>query len=180
MSLDALLLAGAVVLLLAVLSARLGSRLGLPSLLLFLALGMALEPFGYYSPTVTLDAPRTESAEDERLTVTVEPEDDAKTVQQGRFLWGVVYSEIAHQATIGGVRYTSDAWHEFFKREYLPRRKTKTLVAGRKRPVISTSLGTTKGLKIKPMSKYIEQVIAYAVTELGVQFSLTSWEDYRP
>ncbi len=46
MSLDALLLAGAVVLLLAVLSARLGSRLGLPSLLLFLALGMALEPFG--------------------------------------------------------------------------------------------------------------------------------------
>ena len=115
----------------------------------------------------------------ERLTVTVEPEDDAKTVQQGRFLWGVVYSEIAHQATIGGVRYTSDAWHEFFKREYLPRRKTKTLVAGRKRPVVSTSLGTTKGLKIKPMSKYIEQVIAYAVTELGVQFSSTRWEDYR-
>lgn len=116
----------------------------------------------------------------ERLTVTVEPEDDAKTVQQGRFLWGVVYSEIAHQATIGGVRYTSDAWHEFFKREYLPRRKTKTLVAGRKRPVISTSLGTTKGLKIKPMSKYIEQVIAYAVTELGVQFSSTDWTQYRP
>ena len=116
----------------------------------------------------------------ERLTVTVEPEDDAKTVQQGRFLWGVVYSEIAHQATIGGVRYTSDAWHEFFKREYLPRRKTKTLVAGRKRPVISTSLGTTKGLKIKPMSKYIERVIAYAVTELGVHFSSTDWTQYRP
>ena len=116
----------------------------------------------------------------ERLTVTVEPEDDAKTVQQGRFLWGVVYSEIAHQATIGGVRYTSDAWHEFFKREYLPRRKTKTMVAGRKRPVISTSLGTTKGLKIKSMSKYIEQVIAYAVTELGVQFSSTDWTQYRP
>ena len=68
----------------------------------------------------------------ERLTVTVEPEDDAKT-----------------------------------------------LVAGRKRPVISTSLGTTKGLKVKPMSKYIEQVIAYAVTELGVHFSSTRWEDYR-
>ena len=116
----------------------------------------------------------------ERLTVTVEPEDDAKTVQQGRFVWGVVYSEIAHQAKVGGVRYTSDAWHEFFKREYLPRRKTKTLVAGRKRPVISTSLGTTKGLKIKPMSKYIEQVIAYAVTELGVQFSSTDWTQYRP
>jgi hypothetical protein len=116
----------------------------------------------------------------ERLTVTVEPEDDAKTVQQGRFLWGVVYTEIAHQAKIGGVRYTSDAWHEFFKRMYLPRQKTKTYVAGRKRPVISTALGTTKGLKIKPMSKYIEQVIAYAVTELDVRFSATDWEQYRP
>lgn len=114
-----------------------------------------------------------------RLTVTVEPEDDSKTVLQGRFLWGVVYSEIAHQAKVGGIRYTSDAWHELFKRMYLPRKKKVTRVAGRKRPVVSTTLGTTKGLKVKPMSKYIEQVIAYAVTDLGVQFSSTRWEDYR-
>ena len=116
----------------------------------------------------------------ERLTVTVEPEDDAKTVQQGRFLWGVVYSEIAHQATIGGVRCTSDAWHCLFKRMYLPRKKVVEHVAGRKRPVVYTTIGTTKGLKVKPMSKYIEQVIAYAVTELGVQFSSTDWTQYRP
>lgn len=115
----------------------------------------------------------------ERLVVTVEPEDDAKTVQQGRFLWGVVYHEIAHQAKIGGVRYTSDAWHAFFKREYLPRKKVTEQVAGRKRPVVYTTLGTTKGMKVKPMSKYIDQVIAYAVTELNVQFSSTRWEDYR-
>ena len=31
----------------------------------------ALEPFGYYSPTITVEAPRTEAADDERLTVTV-------------------------------------------------------------------------------------------------------------
>lgn len=31
----------------------------------------ALEPFGYYSPTVTVEAPRSEDAEDERLTVTL-------------------------------------------------------------------------------------------------------------
>ncbi len=116
----------------------------------------------------------------ERLTVTVEPEDDAKTVQQGRFLWGVVYHEIAHQAKIGGVRYTSDAWHEFFKRQYLPRKKVTAQVAGKKRPVVYTTLGSTKGMKVKPMSKYIEQVIAYAATELGVRFSATRWEEYRP
>ena len=47
MDVDALLLLGAAVLLVAVLAARLGSRAGLPSLLIFLAVGMALEPFGW-------------------------------------------------------------------------------------------------------------------------------------
>lgn len=46
MSVDTLLLLGSIVLLVAVLAARLGSRAGLPSLLIFLAVGMALEPFG--------------------------------------------------------------------------------------------------------------------------------------
>lgn len=31
----------------------------------------ALEPFGYYSPTIRVDAPRNEGAENERLTVTI-------------------------------------------------------------------------------------------------------------
>ncbi len=46
MNLDTLLLVGAVVLLVAALSARLGARAGLPALLIFLAIGMLLEPFG--------------------------------------------------------------------------------------------------------------------------------------
>ena len=47
MSLDAMLLVGSIVLLAAVLSARLGARFGLPSLLLFLALGVLIENFGF-------------------------------------------------------------------------------------------------------------------------------------
>lgn len=47
MTLDAMLLVGSVVLLVAVMSARLGARFGLPSLLLFLALGVAVELAGY-------------------------------------------------------------------------------------------------------------------------------------
>lgn len=47
MSLDAMLLFGSVVLLVAVLAARLGSRFGLPSLLLFLALGVGVEFAGF-------------------------------------------------------------------------------------------------------------------------------------
>lgn len=47
MTLDTMLLVGSVVLLVAVLSARLGSRFGLPSLLLFLALGSVMGLLGF-------------------------------------------------------------------------------------------------------------------------------------
>lgn len=46
MDLDLLLLAGSIVLLVAVLAARVGDRAGLPALLIFLGVGMLLEPFG--------------------------------------------------------------------------------------------------------------------------------------
>ncbi len=44
--LDGILLVSAVVLIAAILAARIGARIGLPSLLLFLALGMAMAPLG--------------------------------------------------------------------------------------------------------------------------------------
>jgi len=116
----------------------------------------------------------------ERIAVKLEPEEDSKTVQQNRYLWGVVYKEISEQAKVGGERYTVDAWHELFKRQFLPRRTKKTYIAGKKRPVISTTIGTTQGLGIKKMSAFIEQVLAFGATDLGVRFSLSRWEEYRP
>ena len=115
----------------------------------------------------------------ERLRVTVEPEEDAKTVQQGKFLWGVVYMVISEQARIEGQRYTVDAWHELFKRQCLPRATKRVYVAGKKRPVITTTIGTTKGLGVKKMSAFIEKVIAFGVNDLGVSFPETRWENYR-
>jgi len=115
----------------------------------------------------------------ERLRVTVEPEEDAKTVQQGRFLWGVVYTEISEQARMTGHQYTVDAWHELCKRQFLPRVSKRVYVAGRNRPVITTTIGTTKGLGIRKMSAFIERVIAFGATDLGVRFSETRWEAYR-
>lgn len=47
MTLDTMMLIGSVVLLVAVLSARLGSRFGVPSLLLFLGLGVGVEMLGF-------------------------------------------------------------------------------------------------------------------------------------
>jgi len=115
----------------------------------------------------------------ERLRVTIEPEEDAKTVQQGRFYWGIILMQISEQARIEGQRYTVDAWHELFKRQHLPRVKKRCYIAGKKRPVITTTIGTTKGLGIRKMSAFIEKVIAFAVTDLGVAFTETRWENYR-
>lgn len=115
----------------------------------------------------------------ERLRVTVEPEEDAKTVQQGRYYWGIVLAEISEQARIDGQQYTVDAWHELCKRQHLPRVTKKTYVAGRKRPVVTTTIGTTKGIGVRKMSKFIEKVIAFACTDLNVQFSETRWENYQ-
>lgn len=115
----------------------------------------------------------------ERLRVTIEPEEDAKTVQQGRFYWGVVLMQISEQASIEGQRYTVDAWHELFKRQMLPRVSKRSYVAGKKRPVVITTIGTTKGLGIRKMSAFIEKVIAFGASDLGVQFSETRWENYR-
>ena len=115
----------------------------------------------------------------ERLRVTVEPEEDAKTVQQGRFYWGVILTQISEQACIDGQRYTVDAWHELFKRQMLPRRKKRVYVAGKTRPIVTTTIGTTKGLGVRKMSAFIEKVIAFGATDLGVKFSETRWENYR-
>lgn len=115
----------------------------------------------------------------ERLSVLIQPEEDAKTVQQGRFYWGVVLKEIGEQARIGGVQYTAEAWHELCKRQFLPRVKKTYRVAGKKRPVVTTTIGTTVGLSVKKMSAYIEACLAFGSVDLGVQFSERKWENYR-
>jgi len=118
-------------------------------------------------------------AEGHRIVAHFDIEEDAKTVQQNRFYWGVILNQISEQARIGGQRYTVDAWHELFKRQFLERTKKRVYVAGKTRPVMTTTIGTTKGLGVRKMSAFIEKVIAFGASDLGVQFSETRWEDYR-
>jgi hypothetical protein len=115
----------------------------------------------------------------ERVSLVAQREEDAKTVQQGRFLWGVVYKEMSEQAVICGQKYSAEAFHELCKRQFLPRVKKVIRVAGKKRPVVTTTIGTTKGLGIRKMSAYIEQCLAFGSTDLGVVFSERKWENYR-
>ena len=118
-------------------------------------------------------------AEGKQVIASFEVAEDTRSLQQLRFYWGPMLGDISEQATIGGQKYSKDAWHELFKRQHLPRRIRKSKVAGRGRPVVSVSLGSTKGLSVRRMSEFIEKVQAFAVTDLGVTFSETRWESYE-
>lgn len=106
-----------------------------------------------------------------RVKVTVEDVEDDRTEQQQGYYWGVVLRDTSEQARIDGVQYTPEAWHELGKRLHLPRRKTKTRVAGKARPVVSMSIGSTKDLGVRGMGVYLEKFIAWVSTDFGVTVS---------
>ena len=114
-----------------------------------------------------------------RVAITACEEEDARSLHQLRFYWGPCLKDISEQASIGGQKYSKDAWHELFKREHLPRVVSKAKVAGKKRTVVSVSIGSTKGLSVRRMSKFLDQVQAFAATDLGVSFEVQNWESYR-
>ncbi len=106
-----------------------------------------------------------------RIKLTAEEVEDDRTERQQGYYWGVILKDTSEQARIDGVKYTPEAWHELGKRLHLPRRKVKTKVAGRSRPVVSMTLGTTKGIGIRSMGTYMEKFIAWVSTDFGVTVS---------
>ena len=116
----------------------------------------------------------------QRISVMVQPEEDARSTQQNAYYWGVVLKEISAQATIGGVGATPDGWHLYFKKKHLGYKFTKVREPGKKRATVRKELRSTTDLSVRKMSEYLEQVMAEAVTDFGVRFSVSKWEEYRP
>ena len=85
-----------------------------------------------------------------------------RSLEQNARYWsrGVLW-QIANQAIVGGQKFTPELWHELFKKMFLG---VEQLPDG---SVIGKS--STK-LTVTEFSKFVEQVEAYAVTELGVVF----------
>jgi len=102
-----------------------------------------------------------------------------RSIQQNRFYWGPCLKEISEQARIDGQRWASEAWHELFKRMFLGYEIKKVRVAGRAKTTVIRRLRSTTGLKVRAMSEYLEKVQAFATTDLGVMFSVASWEGYE-
>jgi hypothetical protein len=105
-----------------------------------------------------------------RVKVTVEDVEDDRTEQQHKYYWAVVLQDVADHVVVGGQRYTKDAWHEYGKREFLPRKTKNVKVAGRRRPVVTTVIASTTEQSVRRMGEYLEKWIAFAA-EHGVTVS---------
>jgi hypothetical protein len=88
--------------------------------------------------------------------------EDAISRRQRGYYWAVVLEEVSQQVDVGGVKYTKDAWHEYGKREFLPRKTKKVKVAGRRRPVVTTVIASTNDLSVRRMGMYLERWMAFA------------------
>lgn len=105
---------------------------------------------------------------------------DTRSVKQNAFLWAGVYSEISLQAKICGERWISEAWHELAKRMFLGYRYERAPgIAGVSGDRAVRVLRSTTELSVKEMSEYIEKVLAYGITDLGVTFRTMDWNEWE-
>jgi hypothetical protein len=98
-----------------------------------------------------------------------EDEDD-RTLRQNAFYWAAVLPQIAAQGRQDGRVWDQEEWHNLFKRSLLGYEIVREKVAGRKRKTTYRRLRSTTRLTVKQMSAYLDEVIALATTELGVEF----------
>jgi NinB protein len=107
----------------------------------------------------------------QRLILTLVDAEDAKSAKQRRYYHGVILTEIANKASINGQKFPMKVWKEHFRKTYLPdKRKVYTNPITGKKSKRSVRQ-STEGLSVKKYAQLIEMVTAFAVTELGVEFS---------
>lgn len=111
--------------------------------------------------------------------ITCQEYEQDRSLQANRFYWGACLREISEQATIEGQRWTSEAWHELFRRMFLGYEIEKVRIAGRKKVVVNRRLKSTTKLKVKAFSVYLEKVQAFAASDLGVSFSSLEWREFE-
>lgn len=96
------------------------------------------------------------------LAVTVGLHKDRRSLEQNRRYFGpALLGAIAEQAWLDGRRFDKESWHEHFKREFIG---VVELPGGGLRSMSSSDLN------VEQFSQFMQQVEAYAATQLGVIF----------
>ena len=106
------------------------------------------------------------------MLLTVSVALDPVGIQQRRFLHGPVLTQIAEQVRVGGERFTTEIWKEYFRRLILEREPEYEMrkMPGAKRATPHRVRKSTEKLGVRDYAKYIDEVIDYAVAEWGVAF----------
>jgi hypothetical protein len=116
---------------------------------------------------------------DGSMEVVIQPYKKPRTSDQNSMAWAGTLADIAEQAWVCGKQFDKETWHYELKRQFLPEgneqdfeklvlkgyRKWLETPTGERAMVGSTTKLTTLGF-----SRYLDQVMAYAAQELGVQF----------
>lgn len=106
--------------------------------------------------------------------------DDAITNAQRGYLHAVVLTEIAAFARVGGRQYDMKTWKEHFRSEFLGFEVVTCInpFTGRKsRRRVRIS---TEDLGVRRLAEYIDRVISFAATDLGVTVSEPLPPELRP
>jgi hypothetical protein len=77
---------------------------------------------------------------------------------QNRLYWAVL-NEVSANAWVDGKQYSAEAWHEHFKRQFIGYEE---LPSGDRSGISTTTLD------VGAFSEYVERVMHYAATQLGV------------
>lgn len=113
--------------------------------------------------------------------VELSAEGDTLTLRQLRFIHGPILQQISEQVVVEGVRYTREVWKEHLKDLFIPDRfemvqapfvRDRNTGAWRpsKRKVPRKVEKSLLDLKNEARSNFIDQVLAHAATEWGVEF----------
>lgn len=115
-----------------------------------------------------------------RLVLTLVDADNAVTIKQRGYYHKVILTEIAQKASMNGEKFNMPTWKEYFRKKHLPdkRKKVKNPMTGR--TITIRVRQSTEDLGVKKYAQLIEMVTAFAVTDLGVEFSernFNNWVD---
>lgn len=97
--------------------------------------------------------------------------DDAITEAQRGYLHRVVLTEIAQFARPNGQQFPMKVWKEYFRERLLPDRRLTSVNPFTGKKTRRRVRVSTEDLGVRRLAKYIDEVIAIAATELGVQVS---------
>lgn len=96
--------------------------------------------------------------------------------KQRKFLRDVVCAQIAEQASVDGVRYTKELWHEYFRKRFLGSRWEERQLPGETEPTSIEIPISSETLGVKGYSEHTDLVIDTAITEFRVTFQFTAQE----